>query len=210
MNLYVGTSGYSYKEWRGSFYPKKFPQDQMLGYYAEQFHTVEINSTFKGTPTASVVNGWAGDVPASFRFGIKAPQLITHRKRLKDTADLVSELFEVVGALKSRLGPVLFQLPPNFKKDAPRLREFLTRLPARRRIAFEFRHPSWFDEEVFGLLRKRRTALCIADAGDDLEVPLVATTNWGYLRLRRPAYGEAALKTWIKRMRAQDWREAYV
>jgi uncharacterized protein YecE (DUF72 family) len=210
MNLFSGTSGYSYKEWRGSFYPKKFPQDRMLGFYAEQFRTVEINSTFKSLPTASVVDGWARDVPAAFRFAIKAPQLITHRKRLKDTAELVSELFEVVGALKARLGPVLFQLPPNFKKDAQRLRDFLAQLPPRRRVAFEFRHPSWFDDEVLGVLRKRRAALCIADAGDDLKVPFIATADWGYLRLRRPAYGDAALKTWIKRMRAEDWRDAFV
>jgi uncharacterized protein YecE (DUF72 family) len=210
MNLYAGTSGYSYKEWRGSFYPKKFPQDQMLGFYAEHFRTVEINSTFNGIPTASVVDAWARDVPAAFRLAIKSPQLITHRKRLKGVGRPVSRLFDVVGALKTRLGPVLFQLPPNFKKDLPRLRNFLARLPARRRVAFEFRHASWFDDEVFGLLRKRRAALCVADAGDDLTVPFVATANWGYLRLRRPAYGDAALKTWIKQMRAQDWRDAFV
>ena len=141
---------------------------------------------------------------------LKAPQRITHRQRLKDAGDSVSSLLAVAGALKERLGPLLFQLPPNFKKDVPRLRAFLALLPSQRRAAFEFRHPSWFDEEVFGLLRDHQVALCIAEAEDDLEVPFVATADWGYLRLRRPDYSNAELKKWIKRMRKQDWREAFV
>src|SRR5947209_4884259 len=132
MNLYVGTSGYSYKEWKGTFYPNDLPNKQMLRHYGKRFRTVEINSTFRGMPEASVLQGWAADVPAEFRFALKAPQRITHIKRLKDVGDLVSPLFEIAGALKTRLGPLLFQLPPNFKKDAPRLREFLALLPARR------------------------------------------------------------------------------
>ncbi len=191
--LYVGTSGYSYKEWKGSFYPKNLPDKQMLRYYGERFRTVEINNTFYRMPKASVLEAWAAEVPADFKFVLKAPQRITHIQRLKDAGESVSYLLEVAGALKERLGPLLFQLPPNLKKDVPRLREFLALLPLERRAAFEFRHPSWFDDEVFGLLRDHQAALCIAEAEDDLEVPFVATADWGYLRLRRPDYGDAEL-----------------
>jgi uncharacterized protein YecE (DUF72 family) len=210
MDLYAGTSGYSYKEWKGAFYPKDLPHKQMLRFYGERFRTVEINNTFYGMPRASVLLGWAGEVPADFRFVLKAPQRITHRQRLKDAGDSLSQMLEVAEALKKRLGPLLFQLPPNLKKDVPRLRAFLALLPRRRRAAFEFRHPSWFDEEVFGLLRRHRAALCVADADDGLKVPFVATADWGYLRLRRPDYGDAELKTWAKQVRAQDWRDAFV
>src|SRR5262245_48231252 len=182
MNLYVGTSGYSYKEWKGTFYPKDLPARQMLAYYGKRFRTVEINNTFYRMPTASLLEAWAGEVVGDFRFVLKAPQRITHMRRLKGVADQVSELLEVAAALKKRLGPLLFQLPPNMKKDVPRLREFLALLPSRRRAAFEFRHPSWFDEEVFELLHKHKAAMCIAEADDDLEVPFVATADWGYLR----------------------------
>jgi uncharacterized protein YecE (DUF72 family) len=210
MNLYVGTSGYSYKEWKGTFYPKDLPNKQMLRYYGERFRAVEINNTFYRMPEESVLKAWAGDVPADFRFLLKAPQQITHRQRLKDAGDLVSRLLEAAGALKERLGPLLFQLPPNLKKDVPRLREFLALLPSRRPAAFEFRHPSWFDDEVFGLLRDHQAALCIAEAEDGPEVPFVATAGWGYLRLRRPDYGDAELKTWAQRVRGQDWRDVFV
>jgi uncharacterized protein YecE (DUF72 family) len=141
---------------------------------------------------------------------LKAPQQITHRQGLRDAEDAVSHLLEAAGALKDRLGPLLFQLPPNLKKDVPRLRAFLALLPSERRAAFEFRHPSWFDDEVFGLLRAHQAALCIAEAEDDLEVPFVATADWGYLRLRRPDYGDAELKAWAKRVREQDWRDTFV
>ncbi len=210
MNLYVGTSGYSYKKWKGAFYPKGLPDKQMLRYYGERFRTVEINNTFYQTPKASVLEAWAGAVPTEFQFVLKAPQQITHRQRLKDAGDSVSQLLEVAGALKDRLGPLLFQLPPNMKKDVPRLGEFLALLPSRRRAAFEFRHSSWFDEEVFGLLRRHRAALCIAEAEGDLKVPFVATADWGYLRLRRPDYGDAEIRTWAERVREQDWRDAFV
>ena len=210
MKLYVGTSGYSYKEWKGNFYPEDLSAKHMLRYYGERFRTVEINNTFYRMPKAAVLEAWAGEVPADFRFVLKASQRITHVQRLKDAGDSVSYLLEVSGALRERLGPLLFQLPPGLKKDATRLREFLALLPGEPRAAFEFRHPSWFDEEVFGLLRDHRAALCIADAEGDLEVPLVATADWGYLRLRRPDYGDAELKTWVKRVREQDWRDALV
>jgi uncharacterized protein YecE (DUF72 family) len=210
MKLYVGTSGYSYKEWKGTFYPKDLPAQQMLRYYGEHFRTVEINYTFRRLPTAALLETWAGAVPADFQFVLKAPEQITHVKRLKDAGASVSNFLEIAGQLKERLGPLLFQLPPNCKKAMPQLRAFLALLPPECRVAVEFRHPSWFDDEVFGLLRQHRAALCIADAEDDLEVPVVATTDWGYLRLRRPEYDAAALKRWVKQVRKQDWRDAFV
>jgi uncharacterized protein YecE (DUF72 family) len=210
VNLYVGTSGYSYKEWKGTFYPKDLPAGQMLRFYGERFRTVEINNTFYRLPTASVLQAWASDVPVDFRFALKAPQTITHRQRLKNAGDSVAQWLEVAAALKKRLGPLLFQLPPNFKKDVSRLRDFLGLLPRKRRVAFEFRHPSWFDQEVFELLRDHQAALCIAEAENYLEVPFVATTDWGYLRLRRPDYSTAELKKWVKRLRQQDWHDVFV
>jgi uncharacterized protein YecE (DUF72 family) len=210
MNLYVGTSGYSCKEWKGTFYPQKLPAKQMLPFYSEHFRTVEINYTFRRLPTASVLDAWADAVPADFQFALKAPELITHRKRFKDAGDSLSGFLEIAGKFKERLGPLLFQLPPTFKKDAPRLRAFLALLPFERRVAFEFRHSSWFDDEVFELLREHRAALCIADAEDDLEVPVVATAAWGCLRLRRPDYNDAALKMWVKQVRNQDWQDVFV
>jgi len=210
MNLYVGTSGYSYKEWKGTFYPEDLPDKQMLRFYGERFRSVEINNTFYRMPKASVLEAWANEVPADFMFVLKASQRITHHQRLKDADDSVSYLLEVAGALKERLGPLLFQLPPYLKKDAPRLREFLALLPSDRRAAFEFRHQSWFDDEVFGLLRDHRAVLCIAEAENELEIPFVSTADWGYLRLRRPDYGDAELKAWAKRVQEQKWREAFI
>ena len=210
MNLYVGTSGYSYPAWKGSFYPAKLPARQMLRYYAEHFRAVESNDTFYRMPTVSALEGRATEVPAGFKFVLKAPQEITHRKRLKDVAEPVAEFLEAASVLKGRLGPLLFQLPPNFKKDSSRLRDFLALLPRRRRIAFEFRHPSWFDEDVFGLLRRRGCALCVADTDDGPDVPFVATADWAYLRLRGTDYSDRELKAWLKRIRNQDWRDAYV
>jgi uncharacterized protein YecE (DUF72 family) len=211
MNLHVGTSGYSYKEWKGSFYPEDLPASGMLHYYGERFRSVEINNTFYRMPKASVLEAWAAEVPADFKFVLKASQRITHMQRLKDAGDSVAFLLEVAGVLKERLGPLLFQLPPYLKKDVPRLREFLALLPPSRPAAFEFRHRSWFDEEVFGLLRDHQAALCIAEAEGDLDVPFVSTADWGYLRLRRPDYGDPELKAWVKRVRQQqDWRDAFV
>ena len=210
MHFYLGTSGYSYKEWKGNFYPEDLPDKQMLRFYGERFRSVEINNTFYRMPKESVLEAWAAEVPADFKFVLKAPQRITHIQRLKESADSVSYLLKVAGALKQRLGPLLFQLPPYLKKDLPRLAEFLKLLPADRRSAFEFRHESWFDEEVFGLLREHQAALCIAEAEDGVEVPFVSTADWGYLRLRRPDYGDAELKAWAKRVREQDWQDAFI
>jgi uncharacterized protein YecE (DUF72 family) len=210
MNLYVGTSGFSYKEWKGTFYPEDLPDKQWLHYYGEQFRTVEINNTFYRMPKTSVLEGWANEVPADFRFVLKASQRITHMQRLKDAGDSLSYLLMVAGGLGERLGPLLFQLPPNLKKDVPRLRGFLDLLPLPVRTAFEFRHASWFDEEVFAVLRDHRAVLCIAEAEDGLEVPFVSTGDWGYLRLRRPDYSDEELKAWSERIRTAGWQDAFV
>ena len=210
MNLYVGTSGYSYKEWKGPFYPADLPDKQMLHFYGEHFRSVEINNTFYRMPKSSVLEAWAAEVPEDFQFVIKASQRITHFQRLKDCRDSVEYLLDVIGVLKNRLGPVLFQLPPNLPKDAGRLRDFLALLPPQRRLAFEFRHQTWFDEEVFTILREHRAVLCIAEAENDLEIPFVSTADWGYLRLRRPDYGDAELKSWGKRVAEQKWRDAFI
>lgn len=210
MNLYVGTSGYSYPKWKGKFYPKDLPAKGMLHYYGENFRSVESNSTFRGMPKPDVLEKWAADVPENFKFAIKAPQQITHIKRLKESKDLLSHLFEVAAVLEKRLGPVLFQLPPNFKKDAERLATFLDLLPKRSRAAFEFRHESWFDQETFRLLKSHKVALCIAEADNELKAPFVATADWGYLRLRREDYSDAELTAWAKQVREQDWSDAFV
>ncbi len=210
MNLFVGTSGYSYKEWKGSFYPEDLPDKQMLRYYAERFQTVEINNTFYRMPTESLLVNWAKEVPESFAFVLKAAQRITHQQRLKDAGKNLAYLLKTAAVLERRLGPFLFQLPPNMKKDLPCLSAFLALLPKGTRAAFEFRHQTWFEEEVFAALREHNAALCIAEAEGDLQVPFVSTADWGYLRLRLPDYGDTELKDWGKRVRDQSWRDAFV
>ena len=211
MNFFVGTSGYSYPEWKGTFYPANLSTKQMLRYYGARFRTVEINNTFYRPPTAQLVEGWAAQVPADFRFVLKAPQEITHVKRLAGTGALATALFAAAGALKDRLGPVLFQLPPHFRKDVPLLRAFLAALPSGGRAAFEFRRQEWFCDEVFSLLREYGAALCVADAEDELQVPFVATADWGgYLRLRRPDYADPALAEWADRLWSQKWSDCFV
>lgn len=210
MKFHVGTSGYSYREWKGKFYPKTLAAEEMLSFYADRFGAVEINNTFYRMPKVEVLKQWAREVPGEFLFAFKAPQRITHFQRLKDAGDSVGEFFKSISAMKGRLGPVLFGLPPNFKKDAARLAGFLRLLPRRRRIAFEFRHESWFDREVFDLLRECNVALCIAHDEEVVEVPFAATADWGYLRLRNVRYSDADLKRWIKQIRRQRWREVLV
>jgi uncharacterized protein YecE (DUF72 family) len=210
MNLYVSTSGYAYKEWKGPFYPEDLPEKQMLHFYGENFRSVEINNTFYRMPKKEVLQAWASEVPSDFKFVLKASQRITHQQRLKDAKDSVYYLFDVSEVLGERLGPMLFQLPPYMSKDLPRLREFLALLPSHRRAAFEFRHQSWFDAEVFTALREHQAALCIAEAENDLQIPFEATANWGYLRLRRPDYGDAELKTWGQRVLQQNWQDAFI
>jgi uncharacterized protein YecE (DUF72 family) len=210
MNLHVGTSGYSYKEWKGSFYPEDLSAKAMLAYYAKRLPAVEINNTFYRMPQQSVLEQWRSQVPAGFRFSLKAPQRITHFKRLKETEEETKYFLETASVLGDGLGVVLFQLPPNMKKDLPRLEKFLQTLPAGRRAAFEFRHPAWFDDEVLSALKTNNRALCISDT-DDLPVTHIdSTADWGYLRLRRVGYGEADLSEWLKRVNEQAWSETFV
>jgi uncharacterized protein YecE (DUF72 family) len=212
-NLFIGTSGYAYKEWKGSFYPKDLPASQMLPYYAERFRAVEINASFYRLPGAATLNGWAAQVPADFKFTLKAPQQITHFKRLKAAAAPTKAFIKVAATLGDRLGPLLFGLPPNMKKDVPRLEGFLAKLPSTVRVAFEFRHQSWLEDDVFSALRTHTiqgAALCIADDDNDLKVPFEATATWGYLRLRRAKYTGPQLKQWAARVQAAPWKEAYV
>ena len=184
MRFLVGTSGYSFKEWKGNFYPEKLPQKEMLRYYAERFSTVEINNTFHKFPSEAVVQSWAEQVPDSFRFVLKARQIITHFRRLQNAEAYTDDFIRIASVLKERQGPILFQLPPNFKKDVPRLDAFLAYIGGRSKAAFEFRHESWFDDDVYACLRAYESALCIAEA-DDLPMPRpVRTASWGYVRLR--------------------------
>ena len=209
MQLLTGTSGFSYKEWLGSFYPEKLPADAMLRYYAERFATVEINNTFYRMPAEAMLARWAQEVPATFAFTLKAPHRITHDKRLKEAEPDVTEFLRRAGALGDKLGVVLFQLPPFLKKDLPRLRDFLGVLPAGRRVAFEFRNDTWQDEEVYAELRSRGAMLCVTDT-DEGDTPFVATSNWGYIRLRRTHYGDADLSAWVKRIQSRPLERAYV
>lgn len=211
MELHVGTSGYSYKEWKGIFYSEDLPAAEMLRYYGERLNGVEINSTFYRMPKASVLEDWASQVPDAFRFSIKASQKITHHKRLKEAAEETDYLVRTVGVLGARLGVILFQLPPNLKKDLERLGAFLALLPAGVPVAFEFRHPTWHDAEVFDALRAHGAALCCADTEEDEgDAPLVSTAGWGYLRLRKPDYAPADMERWAQRVRAQPWDRAFV
>jgi uncharacterized protein YecE (DUF72 family) len=212
MRVLVGTSGYSYKEWKPAFYPDDLPARAFLRFYAERLSTVEINNTFYRMPTGKLVTGWASEVPETFTFALKAPQRITHIARLKDAGEATAAFLRVAGELGPRLGPLLFQLPPFMRKDTERLVSFLeatSALPQRPRIAMEFRHPSWFDEEVFAALRAHGAALCIAE-GEALAAPLVATADWGYLRLRRESYPSGLITEWAKKIRSQPWNDAFV
>ena len=210
VKAWIGTSGYSYPEWKGNFYPEKMAAKDMLRFYAGKFPTVEINNTFYRMPKEALLLGWAEQVPADFAFVLKAPQRITHIQRLRECAELLRYFFGVSAALGPRLGPLLFQLPPNFKKDVPRLEAFFADMPERRRVAVEFRHASWFDDEVFETLRAEGAALCVADTGEEPAAPLVATADWGYLRLRREEFSDDELRNWARRIREQPWSDAYV
>lgn len=208
MRIRAGTSGWSYKEWKGYFYPEKLAAKDMLRYYSERFASVEVNNTFYRMPTGTMLEGWLSQVPEDFTFVLKASKRITHDRRLKEVNDSVEYLLRTSAALGARLGPFLVQLPPTMKKDVPRLRDFLAIFPAR--AAFEFRHTSWFEDDVYEALRERNAAWCVADTGEAGDPPFVATADWGYLRLRRVAYEEGDLKSWGDRIREQPWGEVYV
>ena len=209
MRLRVGTSGFSYKQWRGSFYPADLKPEAFLRFYADQFASVEINNTFYRMPDPGLLGRWAGETPADFVFVLKASRRITHDKRLAD-AESLAYFLEAAAALGGKLGPLLFQLPPHFKKDSQRLAAFLALIPKQRAAAFEFRHASWFDAEVAQLLREHRAALCLADTDETPIEALTLTADWGYVRLRRAAYDDAALDLWAARLQQAAWREAFV
>ncbi len=207
----IGTSGYNYPEWRGSFYPEKFATSKMLAYYAARFSTVEINYTFYRMPNAKTIAGWDAETPAGFCFALKAPKRITHDARLKDVDEALRYFLDTARQLGPKLGPILFQLPPNFKKDLPRLDDLLARLPAGLRYAFEFRHSSWHADDLYEQLRRRNAALCIADS-EKGTTPLEATADFGYLRLRDEGYSQADLSEWgrtVTRLGAR-WQDTFV
>jgi uncharacterized protein YecE (DUF72 family) len=210
VKLRAGTSGYSFKEWKGTFYPADLKQDGMLSFYATRFSTLEINNTFYRLPKESVLTQWASQVPDGFTFAIKASQKITHYTRLKaESESMVQFLLKNTATLGEKMGPILFQLPPNLKKDVPRLQNFLSYLPENRRYTFEFRHESWFDEDVFSVLRDRDIAMCVSESAE-LSCPVVCTATWGYLRLHKLDYTLDGLAEWAKRVTAQNWKDVYV
>jgi uncharacterized protein YecE (DUF72 family) len=211
VNIRVGTSGYNYPEWKGTFYPADLSASKMLPYYAARFPTVEINATFYRMPTPKTLAGWAAATPEAFVLALKAPQRITHFARLRGVDDPLRFFCDTARTLSPKLGPLLFQLPPNFKKDLDRLSGTLALLPPDLRCAFEFRHDSWLADDVYDLLRRRNAALCIADSAT-ASTPLVATADFGYLRLRDEGYTEADLARWAETIRGlgERWGEAFV
>ncbi len=211
MNLWVGTSGYSYEVWKGPFYPEDLPAAKMLHYYSRRLNSVEINNTFYRMPTPKLLAGWASDVPERFSFVLKASRRITHSKKLRDAGEDVAYLAATAAGLGERLGPILFQLPPYLKKDAPLLRDFLATFPEGLRAAFEFRSSSWFDDEVYAALAERKTALVVADTGEEKLPPvMVRTAPYSYARLRREEYGEDDLRAWVEKLVTSDYEDVYV
>jgi uncharacterized protein YecE (DUF72 family) len=209
VTVWVGTSGYNYPEWRGTFYPERWPAAKMLSFYAERFRTVEVNYTFYRMPSARTVAGWAAETPPGFRFALKAPQRVTHHARLREVADPLRYFFDTARGLGDKLGPVLFQLPPNFRQDVGRLRDCLALVPPDLRCAWEFRHSSWLADEVYAALRARNAALCVADTAE-ATTPLIATADFGYFRLRDEGYQAADLDRWAAAVRRPEWGEAFV
>lgn len=212
LRLLAGASGYSFKEWKGSFYPGDMKPDGMLAFYSERLPTVEINNTFYQMPKPAVLENWSRSTPADFRFAIKASRRITHLSRLKadSAADSVAYLYKTLGALGEKRGPVLFQLPPFLKKDLPRLQDFLALLPAGHAAAFEFRNDSWFGDDVYAALQSAGASLCLSEREDNAPPLLVETASWGYVRLRLEGYSDADLQAWATRLTATNWREIYV
>jgi uncharacterized protein YecE (DUF72 family) len=209
--LLAGASGYSFKEWKGDFYPPEMKPEGMLAWYAERLPTVEINNTFYQMPKVAVLESWAASTPASFRFAIKASRRITHMARLKadSAADSVGYLYKNLAALGAKRGPVLFQLPPFMKKDLPRLQEFLKLLPDGHQAAFEFRNDSWFADDVYAALQAADASLCHSEREDNAPPPLIETAPWGYVRLRLESYSDGDLQAWAARLAATGWRQIH-
>jgi uncharacterized protein YecE (DUF72 family) len=210
LKIFVGTSGYGYKAWKGKFYPAMISAREMLRFYSENLDTVEINNTFYHMPTEKVLTSWALQVPANFVFFFKAPQIITHLKRLKNVDSETEYLLRTLSVLGTRLGPVLFQFPKSFPADLSALKYFLTVLPRTMSFAFEFRHPSWQDTGAADILREKGCSLCLSDLDEAPVNEIVSTATWGYLRLRRAGYTNSDLAQWMKRILAQEWKRAFV
>lgn len=210
--VYAGASGYSFKEWQGSFYPEKIKAEAMLEWYAQRLPTVEINNTFYQMPKTTVLEKWSQATPAEFRFAIKASRRITHDARLKaeTAADSVEFLYRNLAVLGAKRGPVLFQLPPFMKKDIGRLGDFLQILPQGHQAAFEFRNPSWFADDVYAQLRASNAALVLSEREDNAPPALVQTAPWGYVRLRLEQYSDADLQRWADQIAATSWNEAFI
>ncbi len=209
MQILVGTSGYNYPEWRGTFYPERFSTDKMLAYYAERLPTVEINYTFYRMPTEKQLAAWAGATPEHFSFTLKAPRRITHDAKLRHCEDALQAFCRTARTLGPKLAALLFQLPPTFKQDVDVLRSFVEGISEGLRAAFEFRHASWFDPAVYDVLRNRNLALCIADS-EKLSTPIETTADYAYCRLRDEGYQQADLERWAKVVRGLPVTDAFV
>jgi uncharacterized protein YecE (DUF72 family) len=211
MKIWIGTSGFQYPEWKGKFYPEAMPASKMLPFYGERFTSTEVNYTFRRIPAAKTILDWSSKTPERFRFSFKAPQRVTHFAKLRGCAEVLEVFAKAISVADKKLGPVLFQLPPTFVKDAEVLRAFLADVPKGIRAAFEFRHKSWFDDTVFQTLREANAALCIAE-NEELATPVVATADFGYLRLRREDYTPSQIKQWGDSIGENEgaWSEAFV
>jgi len=211
MKIFTGTSGFGYKEWKGKFYPERISAGDMLRFYSTHLNTVEINNTFYRMPTEKVLTSWADQVPRGFVFAIKAPQIITHLKRLRNVEDEAGFFFTSLSALGKKLGPVLFQFPKSFRADSPALKNFLNVIPDSILCAFEFRSPSWLEGDTLNLLGEKGCALCISDSDENPVQEIISTASWGYLRLRRSGYDDDDLSQWMDRINAQKkWKKAFV
>jgi uncharacterized protein YecE (DUF72 family) len=210
MKIYTGTSGYSYKEWKGNFYPEKISAEKMLEFYSGKLTTVEINNTFYRMPKINVVESWAHQVKTGFMFAIKAPQMITHIKRLKNVSEEAKYFLTVVASMGKKLGSVLFQFPGSFKQDIPLLEKFFDHIPLKIDCAFDFRSATWFNEKTYDLLGKRKFCLCYEDTDEKPVDEMINTASWGYLRLRRTNYTEAELSAWAKKILSQKWKTAFI
>lgn len=209
MKILIGTSGYAYKEWRGKFYPEKIPPKEMLHFYSERLGAVEINNTFYHMPTERVLRFWSEQVPDDFVFAVKAPQVITHMKMLRNVDSETDYIFRTLSVLERKLGPVLFQFPRSFRADRSALEAFLDLIPGMS-CAFEFRNPSWLDTEILDLLRERGCSLCTTDSDDEPKDRIINTAPWGYLRLRRTGYAGDDLSKWKERILSQKWEKAFI
>ena len=209
--IWVGTSGYNYPEWKGSFYPQELPASQMLGYYSARFSTVEINYSFYRLPSEKSIGRWAETTPDGFAFTLKAPRRITHEARLRDCQELTALFCARAQTLGPKLGVLLFQLPPYLRANVEALEEFVGWLPSGVRAAFEFRHASWLCEEVYACLRARNLALCVTDS-ETTTTPLVRTADYAYFRLRDEGYEEGDIRGWADTVReaAENGADVFV